>query len=256
MMAQSRGMRYNPPPNWPTPPPGWTPQPGWEPDPAWGPEPPGWALWTPEPSDNPPPIATDPEVTTSTRLPNPAYEAGPYESPPAYANPPAAPSPPQYGYGYPPPAPTYGAGFPSPYAQPPYGRPPRRNGVVWAVVGLVAVVGVVLAVVLVTTTGVIGPSDEEAIRQTVSAMETAYNDADPTTFRALICDDKRSDFSDDAEDMEQTLEFGGEITLDVDTVYVNGERATAEVSGEIFGENFDETWRFVLEDDAWLWCGE
>lgn len=39
------GLRFNPPPNWPTPPPGWAPAADWKPDPSWPPAPPGWKLW-------------------------------------------------------------------------------------------------------------------------------------------------------------------------------------------------------------------
>jgi len=39
------GLRFNPPPGWPTPPEGFTPEPGWQPDPAWPHAPPGWQLW-------------------------------------------------------------------------------------------------------------------------------------------------------------------------------------------------------------------
>lgn len=216
-MTQSRRMRYNPPPNWPPPPSGWTPEPGWEPNPAWGPEPPGWPLWV----DDSPAQA-------------PAYE-------PAYANQ----------------TPTYA--LQQPYPATGYGYPPprRRTGALWAaIVGVVAVVGMVLAVLLIAGSDLFGTSDEQQIRDTVSAMETAYNDADPTSFRALICEDRRDEFPEEEEDMRQTLEFGGEITLVIDRVYVDGDRATAEVSGEIFSDDFDETWRFIREEDHWLWCGD
>lgn len=228
-------MRYNPPPNWPAPPPGWTPQPGWEPNPAWGPEPPGWPLWVDE----------APRVDET-----PAYSP---EPPPAYANP--NPGHPHVSY-TPPYQPPYG---PMQYGPIPYGPipPRRRTGALWfAGIAVVAVIGVVVAVLLMATSGHLGGSDEDQVRETVSAMEAAYNEADPVSFRDLICDAKRSDFSEDAEDMRQTLEFGGEITLNVDRVYISGDGATAEVNGEIFAEPFEETWRFIREDNHWRWCGD
>lgn len=57
------GIRFNPPPGWPTPPPGWTPPEGWTPDPSWPPAPPGWQFWAvdeqpaPDPPPPPPPVA-------------------------------------------------------------------------------------------------------------------------------------------------------------------------------------------------------
>ena len=41
----SEGLRFNPPPGWPTPPDGWVPPSGWAPDPAWPDPPAGWQLW-------------------------------------------------------------------------------------------------------------------------------------------------------------------------------------------------------------------
>ncbi|MGK2880372.1 MAG: Rv0361 family membrane protein [Mycobacterium sp.] len=226
-------MRYNPPPNWPPPPPGWAPKPGWEPNLGWGPEPPGWPLWV---DDGPPTIPPTP--------PEPAYE-----SPPAYANThPAGPSGQPAGPIDPPQYITPG------YYQPP---PPRRTGAAWiAAAGVVAVFATVFVVLLASTSGTVGPSDEELIRDTVSAMESAYNDADPAGFLSLICEDKRPEFPDDAESMRQALQFGGKISLIVDTVYINGDHARADVSGEIFADEFEETWRFVLEEDHWLWCND
>lgn len=39
------GLRYNPPPGWPSAPEGFSPEPGWRPDPSWPSPPPGWQLW-------------------------------------------------------------------------------------------------------------------------------------------------------------------------------------------------------------------
>jgi hypothetical protein len=39
------GLRFNPPPGWPSPPECFVPAPGWQPDPSWPPAPPGWQLW-------------------------------------------------------------------------------------------------------------------------------------------------------------------------------------------------------------------
>jgi hypothetical protein len=39
------GLRFNPPPGWPTPPEGSAPEPGWQPDPSGPQPPPGWQLW-------------------------------------------------------------------------------------------------------------------------------------------------------------------------------------------------------------------
>jgi hypothetical protein len=39
------GLRFAPPPGWPTPEPGWVPPAGWQPHPAWPPAPFGWQFW-------------------------------------------------------------------------------------------------------------------------------------------------------------------------------------------------------------------
>lgn len=66
----SGGLRFNPPPGWPTPPDGWVPPAGWAPDPAWPDPPEGWELWIPEkapqttnaaPESSPRPLPADPE---------------------------------------------------------------------------------------------------------------------------------------------------------------------------------------------------
>jgi Domain of unknown function (DUF4190)/Septum formation len=64
------GLRFNPPPGWPSVPEGFTPEPGWQPDPSWPPPPPGWQLWVPEdqpPADPSQPI--DPSQPSAPPLP-------------------------------------------------------------------------------------------------------------------------------------------------------------------------------------------
>lgn len=39
------GLRFVPPPGWPSPEPGWVPPAGWQPHPSWPPAPPGWEFW-------------------------------------------------------------------------------------------------------------------------------------------------------------------------------------------------------------------
>lgn len=46
-----RGLRFNPPPGWPTPRDDWRPPPNWTPPPDWPPVPEGWELWVPLDSD-------------------------------------------------------------------------------------------------------------------------------------------------------------------------------------------------------------
>lgn len=42
------GLRFAPPPGWPSPEPGWVPPQGWQPPPAWPPAPFGWQFWVPD----------------------------------------------------------------------------------------------------------------------------------------------------------------------------------------------------------------
>ena len=55
------GVRWNPPPGWPTPPPGWSPPQGWRAPAEWPVPPPGWEFFVAEsPVPPPPPIAPPP----------------------------------------------------------------------------------------------------------------------------------------------------------------------------------------------------
>lgn len=58
----TNGLRFNPPPGWPTPAKGWVPPPNWQPDPSWPPPPPGWQLWIPVgyPTESTPPSTPTP----------------------------------------------------------------------------------------------------------------------------------------------------------------------------------------------------
>jgi hypothetical protein len=55
------GLRFTPPPGWPSPEPGWVPPPGWQPHPSWPPAPPGWEFWVADtPSDRGKHAASEP----------------------------------------------------------------------------------------------------------------------------------------------------------------------------------------------------
>jgi hypothetical protein len=69
------GLRYNPPPGWPSASPGFQPQPGWQPDPSWPQPPPGWQLWVSDDISGEP--ATDPQLGRSAAPDQPGRQHWP-----------------------------------------------------------------------------------------------------------------------------------------------------------------------------------
>ena len=146
------GLRFNPPPGWPSAPPGFVPPPGWQPDPSWPPVPEGWQFWVPD--DTIP--TTEPTVPGSPAGPGaaagPGAPAGPgsFGSPGAGGWPAQAPQAPPGPSGYPYPGPAY-QGYPY-QGLPQYAQ---TNGLAIAslVLGLVGfilpcgIVGIVLGIV-------------------------------------------------------------------------------------------------------------
>lgn len=218
------GMRYNPPPNWPPAPPGWTPPPGWQPDPSWGPPPAGWALWVDDAGGV-----------------NWAGDQGFVQDAPAEDFPSYAP------WGAPPP-------------------PKRRTGLylaIGAIVLALAVVGGVIALAVTrdssgpvagpTSTAPLDPidSDEEAIRAVVDEFEQTWNAGDYDGWSALLCEDMQAEGEFDESAFDDIRELGGRLSLSINTLEIDGDTATANISQK--GEDPDDI-AFVRESGDWKWC--
>ena len=182
----------------------------------------------------------------------------------------------QPGYGQPQPAygqPAYGQpayGQPA-YGQPGYGQPPgypmgpgfpgapqpKSNGPKWALIGGLAaiiVVGIVLAVVLVSNSGgglsaLGGNSDEDQIRSLMSSG--------PSSIKERACENDQKFFSKfpGIADSTGTNPTGAEGKATVDSVNVTGDTATAEVTATSgTGLERSGTLYFRKESGEWKIC--
>ena len=182
----------------------------------------------------------------------------------------------QPGYGQPQPAygqPAYGQpayGQPA-YGQPGYGQPPgypmgpgfpgapqpKSNGPKWALIGGLAaiiVVGIVLAVVLVSNSGgglsaLGGNSDEDQIRSLMSSG--------PSSIKERACENDQKFFSKfpGIADSTGTNPTGAKGKATVDSVNVTGDTATAEVTATSgTGLERSGTLYFRKESGEWKIC--
>ena len=182
----------------------------------------------------------------------------------------------QPGYGQPQPAygqPSYGQpayGQPT-YGQPGYGQPPgypmgpgfpgapqpKSNGPKWALIGGLAaiiVVGIVLAVVLVSNSGgglsaLGGNSDEDQIRSLMSSGSSSIKE------RACENDQKFFSKFPGIADSTGTNPTGAKGKATVDSVNVTGDTATAEVTAtSSTGLERSGTLYFRKESGEWKIC--
>ena len=184
----------------------------------------------------------------------------------------------QPGYGQPQPGPTYGQptyGQPTygqtGFGQPGYGQPPgypmgpgfpgapqpKSNGPKWALIGGLAaiiVVGIVLAVVLVSNSGgglsaLGGNSDEDQIRSLMSSGPSSIKD------RACANDQKFFSKFPGIADSTGTNPTGAKSKATVDSVNVTGDTATAEVTAtSSTGLERSGTLYFRKESGEWKIC--
>jgi flagellar basal body-associated protein FliL len=209
-----------------------------------------------------PPAAQEPPAAAEPTAPA-AAQPPPTAQPPAYTPPGGGPSytpPPGQGpapYGSPGGQPPGGPGYPPPtgpqYASPvrPKGMAPQGSGskgwLIALVVGLVVVIAAVAAFFLFFQS-----SDEDEIRDTIETVAT--NPADPDTcdlFTQRFKEEGSGQTGTAADDACRTeLEEAGESAEDVEieSVEVDGDNATAEVTGE---EGNTVTVLLVNEDGVW-----
>jgi hypothetical protein len=139
----------------------------------------------------------------------------------------------------------------------------RKNGLIIGglVAALLLVAGAVITVVVlrspsdVTATKPTETSaqqtDEQQIEDAVKKFETAWNDRNFDGFKPILCEEMQSDKQFNEDDFLQAREESGEVKLDVESVEVDGESATASVTHD--GESPDNI-DFVREDGHWKWC--
>jgi hypothetical protein len=141
--------------------------------------------------------------------------------------------------------------------------PGRKNGLIvggLAAVLLLVVAGVIAVVLLRSPSDTTATkstqtsaqkTDEQQIEGAVKAFEDAWNDRNFDGFKPILCKAMQSDKQFNEEDFLDARSDSGELTLDVQSVQVNGDSATATVTHE--GEDEDDI-DFVREDGSWKWC--
>jgi hypothetical protein len=145
------------------------------------------------------------------------------------------------------------------------GSPPRRKNLL--ILGslaatLLLVAGAVIAAVLLrsdsgsstatsTPTSVSKQTDDEQIKDAVAKFEQAWNDRNFDGFKPILCEEMRNDSEFNEEDFLDARGDSGRMTLDVESIEVNGDSATASITHD--GEDADDV-DFVREDGAWKWC--
>jgi hypothetical protein len=140
----------------------------------------------------------------------------------------------------------------------------RKNGLIIGslVAVLSLVVAGVIAVVLLrspsetsgaksTQTSASQATDEQQIKDAVKAFEEAWNDRNFDGFKPIICKEMQSDEEFNEKDFLDARGESGELNLDVESVDITGDSATATVTRE--GEDQDDI-DFVREDGRWKWC--
>lgn len=220
-----------------------------------------------------PPLGPQPggQPWQQPQQPAPGYPPAGYGQP-GYGQPQPAYGQPSYGqpaYGQP----SYGQpsyGQPT-YGQPGYGQPPgypmgpgfpgapqpKSNGPKWALIGGLAaiiVVGIVLAVVLVSNSGgglsaLGGNSDEDQIRSLMSSG--------PSSIKERACENDQKFFSKfpGIADSTGTNPTGAKGKATVDSVNVTGDTATAEVTAtSSTGLERSGTLYFRKESGEWKIC--
>ncbi len=147
---------------------------------------------------------------------------------------------------------------------------PRRIGLVVGLViaGAVVAIAAVVAVVLIVAKpdgGIAGPTtltndappsrvpqtDEEQIRGVIEDFEQAWNDADFQAFEPIICAETQSEDDFTEPDFLDIREAAGRLSLDVESIDVMGDSATATVSND--GDDINEV-EMQREADGWKVC--
>jgi hypothetical protein len=143
--------------------------------------------------------------------------------------------------------------------------PRRKTGLIIGAVAafLLVVVGVVVAVVVATsndapvvtgsgpTTTSTQPAGEESLRDVIDQFQQAWNDEDFDTLTELMCEDMRNDPEFDASALVDLRDEVGRMDLTVNSVDVNGNSATANLTQR--GEEPEDI-GFVRESGDWKWC--
>jgi hypothetical protein len=139
----------------------------------------------------------------------------------------------------------------------------RNNGLI--IGGLVATLVLVVAVV-VTIVALRSPSDgstprstvptaqqtdEGQIKDAVEKFEKAWNDRDFDGFKPILCEQMRNNEEFNEADFLEARGESGNLHLDVESVEIDGDSATATVTHD--GANADDI-AFVREDGNWKWC--
>ncbi|HZQ33494.1 MAG TPA: hypothetical protein VFB19_17410 [Mycobacterium sp.] len=144
---------------------------------------------------------------------------------------------------------------PGPFPGMPYAPPPShkmRN--ILIAIGAVVVVVIVAIVIAVLVWPSPKESDSDQIKDVVHAMQNSFNNGDYSTFQSKICG-KEQPAKGNFDDERQTL---GTLTLNVGSVNVTGDTATAPISvkSSTKASVSNVTWNFDKEGGSWKMCGK
>ncbi len=140
--------------------------------------------------------------------------------------------------------------------------PRRRTGLVIGALAAVVLlaVGCVAAIVATrahhitgtpTTTTAEAKSDEDQVRDVVDRFEQAWNDEDIDELRQLFCRDMHTEAEFDESALREIIEMGGDLSLTIAELDINGDAATATVLNR--GKDPDDI-AFTREHGNWKWC--
>ncbi|ORW01046.1 Rv0361 family membrane protein [Mycobacterium kyorinense] len=128
---------------------------------------------------------------------------------------------------------------------------------VWIVGGIVALLAAVaVAVAVIAVVGSKPKSDDEQIRALISKAQ-ATNSSDVTAFRGLWCT-KMQQIIDQVSQAHPDMKppGGGKShgPVTVKSIQVNGDKATAMITGTVDGRTRDTQMTFAKENGEWKLC--
>jgi hypothetical protein len=137
-----------------------------------------------------------------------------------------------------------------------FAPPPRRGNrttLIWAAVAAALVIGLVVTLVLVLGGS---KSDEDQIRDVVAGLETAWNNSDYNGIQKLSCRNVTADSSNTEAKFKSLRSKGGNMTIKINSVTVNGDKADVKVDVKLATQpkTRSATLNLIKEDGGWKDC--
>ncbi|MDT5094047.1 MAG: hypothetical protein QOH60_3410 [Mycobacterium sp.] len=125
---------------------------------------------------------------------------------------------------------------------------------IWVGVAAALVIGLVVTLVLVLGGG--SKSDEDQIRDVVAGLETAWNNSDYNGIQNLSCHNVTEDSSNTEAKFKSLRSKGGNMTIKINSVTVNGDKADVEVDVKLATQpkSRSATLNLIKENGGWKDC--